>query len=124
MPPPSLTEIAYSHLQPSINLGLDESKFWEMTIAEIIRYQEGAIWRMKQKAQFDYALANLIGISSARMMSSDVNYPPIEDAYPNLFEKTKEEDEPEDIVVQNSVNRFMEFALRHNAMMKGENKEA
>lgn len=95
-----------------------------MTIAEIIRYQEGAIWRMKQKAQFDYALANLIGISSARMMSSDVNYPPIEDAYPTLFEKTKEEDEPEDIVVQNSVNRFMEFALRHNAMMKGENKEA
>ena len=95
-----------------------------MTIAEIIRYQEGAIWRIKQKAQFDYALANLIGISSARMMSSDVEYPPIEDAYPNLFDKPKEEDEPEDIVVQNSVNRFMEFALRHNAMMKGENKEA
>lgn len=95
-----------------------------MTVAEIIRYQEGAIWRMKQKAQFDYALANLIGISSARMMSSDVNYPLIEDVYPNLFEKPKEEDKPEDIVVQNSVNRFMEFALRHNAMMKGENKEA
>lgn len=96
-----------------------------MTIAEIIRYQEGAIWRMKQKAQFDYALANLIGISSARMMSSDVNYPPIEDAYPDLFEKPKQDEKvEEDIVVQNSVNRFMEFALRHNAMMKGENKEA
>lgn len=114
-----MTEITYSHLQPSINLGLDEDKFWTMTIAEVVRYEEGAIWRMKQKAQFDYALANLIGISSARMMSSEVNYPKIEDAYPNLFEKPKEEEDPqEEIVVRNSVNRFMEFAMRHNNSMK------
>lgn len=90
-----------------------------MTVAEVIRYEEGAMWRMKQKAQFDYALANLIGISSARMMSSDVKYPAIEDAYPDLFVKPKEEEKvEEDIVIQNSVNRFMEFAMRHNAMMK------
>lgn len=90
-----------------------------MTVAEVIRYEEGYIWRMKQKAQFDYALANLIGISSARMMSSDIKYPAIEDVYPNLFDKSKEEEKvDEDIVTQNSVNRFMEFAMRHNAMMK------
>ena len=67
-----------------------------MTIAEIMRFQEGAVYRIKQKAQFDYVLANLIGISSARMMSSDVNYPPIEDAYPDLFEKPKQDEKVEE----------------------------
>lgn len=110
-------------MQPSINLGLDEEKFWNMTVAEITRFQEGAVWRLKQQAQFDYALANLIGVSSARMMSSDVTMPPIEEAYPYLFTKTKEEEEMEkqqEIATQNSVNRFMEFALKHNSRKRRE----
>ena len=116
-----MSEVVNNLLQPSINLGLDEEKFWNMTVAEVVRYEEGAIWRMKQKAQFDYALANLIGISSARMMSSDVKYPVIEDVYPNLFEQPKEEEQQyEDITTKNSINRFMEFAMRHNAMMREE----
>ena len=116
-----MSEVVYAHLQPAINFGLDEEKFWNMTVAEVVRYEEGAIWRMKQKAQFDYALANLIGISSARMMSSDVKYPAIEDVYPNLFEQPKEEEQQyEDITTKNSINRFMEFAMRHNAMMREE----
>lgn len=92
-----------------------------MTIAEVVRYEEGAVWRMKQHAQMDYALANLIGISSARMMSSEVTYPAIEDVYPNLFEKPEEEEEKEtqeEIMARNSINRFMEFALRHNNSME------
>lgn len=92
-----------------------------MTIAEIVRYEEGAVWRMKQHAQMDYALANLIDISSARMMSSDVTYPAIEDVYPNLFEKPEEEvseEAKQEVATQNSVNRFMEFAMRHNNSMK------
>ena len=80
-----MSEIVYQHLQPAINLGLDEFKFWEMTVAEVSRWEEGAMWRLKSKAQFDYVLADLIGISSARMMSDDVKYPSLEDAYPNLF---------------------------------------
>lgn len=76
---------------------------------------------MKQKAQYDYALANLIGISSARMMSSEVHYPAIEDVYPNLFEKPTENETiavQEEVATQNSINRFMEFAMKHNAVMK------
>lgn len=94
-----------------------------MTIAEVTRYEEGAIWRMKQKAQYDYALANLIGISSARMMSSEVTYPSIEDAYPNLFEKPEETNNQaiqEEVATQNSVNNFLAFAMKHNARMEKE----
>ena len=119
-----MSEIVYQHLQPAINLGLDEFKFWEMTVAEVSRWEEGAMWRLKSKAQFDYVLADLIGISSARMMSDDVKYPSLEDAYPNLFEQTPDEimeqKKEEEIATQN-LNRFMEFAMKHNTMMtKGE----
>ena len=95
-----------------------------MTLAEVVRWEKGAIFRLKAKAQFDYILADLIGISSARMMSDDVKYPSLEDAYPNLFEQTPDEimeqKKEEEIATQN-LNRFMEFAMKHNAMMtKGE----
>ena len=108
----------YKLLQPSINLGLEESKFWEMTVAEVERWQEGAVFRLKSKAQFDYILADLIAASVSRMMSNYIEYPAIEDAYPNLFEKEKEEHDKEAEIAQNNINRFMEFALKHNAMMK------
>ena len=98
-----------------------------MTVAEVGRYEEGAIWRLKQQAQFDYALANIIGISSARMISKDVVFPPIEEVYPYLFEKTEEEkkkERQEEIATKNAVNQFMQFALKHNRMMRreGDNK--
>lgn len=91
-----------------------------MTVAELSRYEEGAMWRLRTKAQFDYALADLIGVSSARMMSSDVTYPPIDEVYPSLFESMAQERKEEEIATQNSVNRFMEFAMRHNSMMRKE----
>lgn len=119
-----MSELVYAHLQPSINLGLDEFKFWDMTLAEIIRYEEGAMWRMQMQAHYDHTLANLIGVSTARIMSSDVQYPSLMESYPHLFEKeiaeqNKKEQEIE-IATQNSVNRFMEFALKHNSMMRKE----
>jgi hypothetical protein len=109
-------------LQPSINLGLDEERFWEMTVAEIQRYMDGAIWRMKSQAQFDYSLANLIGVSVARIMSNDVSYPQIEEVYPDLFEdeiKEKRRQKEEELKINNSVNNFMAFAMKHNSKIKG-----
>ena len=66
-----------------------------MTVAEVERWQEGAVFRLKSKAQFNYILADLIGVSVSRMMSKDVKYPDIEDVYPELFEKEKEEHDEE-----------------------------
>lgn len=105
-------------LQPAINLGLDEEKFWEMSIAEIQRYTEGAIWRYKMKAQFDYILADLTGVSMARVVSKGATMPSIEEVYPTLFEAELKEKREEELRITNSTNRFMEFALKHNAKVK------
>ena len=89
-----------------------------MTLAEVVRWEKGAIFRLKSKAQFDYILADLIGISVCSKFSDKIEYPTIEKAYSGLFDEQKEEQNNEEIIAQNNVNRFMEFALRHNAMMK------
>lgn len=89
-----------------------------MTIAEVARWQEGAMWRLKSKAQFDYILADLIGISAGRMASNDVKYPALEDAYPDLFnDKEKKEEHDDAEIATNNINRFLQFAMAHNAAM-------
>lgn len=97
-----------------------------MTPGEVERYTNGALWRLKSKAQFDYMLADLIGVSSARMMSNEVKFPTLEEAYPGLFEKKPEEMkeiEEEQKRIQQSTNRFLEFAMKHNAKRRNEGVE-
>ena len=90
-----------------------------MTIAEVQRYLEGAIWRMKNQAQFDYSLANLIGISVGRMVTNDITFPSIDEVYPDLFEQEKKElPSAEEVAMENSKNRFLEFALKHNSRIQ------
>lgn len=94
-----------------------------MSVAEVERYLKGVEWRMKLQAQFDYSLADLIGISVARTISSEAKFPPIEEVYPNLFKKEEQkqvEASKQEIATQNSVNRFLEFAAKHNAKIKKE----
>ena len=102
-------------------MGLPEKEFWEMTKAEVERYLEGAAWRMKVKAQFDYLQADLFGISIARIFDSELEFPSVEQIYTFLFENTQSQEEQkneEEIRMENSVNRFMEFALKHNAKLR------
>lgn len=92
-----------------------------MTVAEVQRYLDGANWRYKIQAQFDYTLANLIGISVGRLIATGATFPEIEDVYPTLFPKDSEEvkaQKDEEERLRNSQNRFLEFALKHNAKMK------
>ena len=83
---------------------------------------------MKSQAQFDYILANLIGISVSRVVSGDTEFPSIEKVYPTLFDdndaavKAKQEQKEAEKAMEASTNRFLEFALKHNQRMK-ENKE-
>ena len=97
-----------------------------MTLAEIERYCDGAVWRLKQQAQFDYSLADLIGVSVGRLLDNNIEYPAIYKVYPHLFEdmvETPEEEVQSQIATTNSVNNFMAFALKHNAKLKGVEKE-
>ena len=114
-----MMDIALQLLQPAINLGLSEADFWEMTKAEVERYLEGAVWRMKVKAQFDYSLADLIGASIARLFDSNAQFPTLQQAYPNLYEEeVVPEAEKEEIATTNSINNFLAFAMEHNAKMR------
>ena len=92
-----------------------------MTVAEIERYLEGAVWRLKTKAQFDYSLADLVGASIARVFSSDVEYPTLYQAYDGLFAEEAEEkrkaDAIEEETMTKSKNNFLAFAMAHNARM-------
>lgn len=113
-------------LQPAINTGLAESAFWDMTKAEIERHMEGAVWRYRTQAQFDYSLANLFGVAVARILDSNVDFPAIEQVYPNLFDKEIQEKQSseEEERMTNSTNNFLAFAKAHNARMRKEdNKE-
>ena len=87
-----------------------------MTVAEIERYLQGAVWRMKNQAHFDYTLANLIGVSVGRIVGGGNDFP-------DLFEEEiKNKPTEEEVNMTNSTNRFLEFALKHNAKL--EKKEA
>lgn len=72
-------------------MGLTESQFWDMTFAELERYafsyQRVQKRQAQEKAVADYQLANLIGISIARIYSSEAKYPEIYDVYPAIFDK-------------------------------------
>lgn len=119
-----MLDIAQALLQPAINMGLTEFDFWEMTKAEIERYLDGALWRMKAKAQFDYSLADLVGASIARLFDSGNQFPDIYQVYPHLFEEEVIEEEKQDVATTNSINNFLSFAMTHNAKLRGvEDKE-
>jgi hypothetical protein len=97
-----------------------------MTPGEVERFCEGAMWRMRSQAQFDYMLADLIGVSSARMMSNEVKFPTLEEVYPSLFEAKPEEAkalEEEQKRITDSTNRFLEFAMKHNAKRRDKGVE-
>lgn len=99
-------------------MGLQESQFWEMTVVEVQRYIEGYVWRLKQQAQLNYSLADLIGISVGRLLSKDVEYPTIAEAFPTLFEKELEQQKLEEEVTNRSVNNFLAAAMAINKAKK------
>ena len=63
-----------------------------MTIDELIRLMESKRrvyeLKLKEKANFDYTLADLIGRSVARVYNSSNHMPDISEAYPSLFSST------------------------------------
>lgn len=90
-----------------------------MTKSEVERYIEGAIWRIKQKAQFDYSLAYLFGASVATVFDSGNKFPELYTVYPTLFQEEVEEAKKVEKATTNSMNNFMAFAMKHNAKVKG-----
>ncbi len=83
-----------------------------MTLREVIRAVEAKQkvekLELKQKAIFDYKLANLISIGFANKL------PDIWDMYPTLFNTEEEKQKREQKQAELSVLRFINFAESHN----------
>lgn len=89
-----------------------------MTLAEFDRFvsskrrvQER---EAKEKATYDYILADLMGRSLARVFNSSNTYPEIYDAYPALFDKEQIEEQRQERQNELSAQRFMAFAESFN----------
>lgn len=99
-------------------MGIKECEFWEMTITELeraINSRKRVMEReARQRANFDYILADLVGRSVGRIYSSTTNLPDIYSVYPTLFNSQQIEEEKAQRQAELSAIRFRLFAKAHN----------
>ena len=93
-----------------------------MTIAELARAIESKkrqhINQLKEKASFDYVMADLIGKSISRIYSSSSKMPSIAEAYPTLFSQEQENQIKQEQQDTLSALRFKQFAASFNKRFK------
>ena len=95
-----------------------------MTIAEITRMakskQRTTITASKERAMFDYLLADLIGKSVSRIYSNSAKMPELYEVYPSLFEQEDIEEKKQEQRDTLSALRFKQFAQSYNKRFKKE----
>lgn len=95
-----------------------------MTISEITRMakskQRTTITASKERAVFDYLLADLIGKSVSRIYSKSARMPELYEVYPSLFEQEDIEEKKQEQRDTLSALRFKQFAQSYNKRFKKE----
>ncbi len=93
-----------------------------MTIGELERAiaskQRIELLHAKERATYDYILADLFGRSMARIYSSSAKMPEISEAYPNLFSTKEVEEKRQEQRDELSALRFKLFAEAYNKKSK------
>lgn len=114
----------YHNLEVALEYGIPEAEFWNMTLAEIRRAikakQEIQKRETKEKAAYDYILADLIGRSMARLYSSSATYPSLEEAYPDIYDTKELEAQKQKQRDELTILRFKQFSQFHNKKFKQE----
>lgn len=105
-----------------------EKDYWDMTLAEVERYlqsyQRREDIRMKEKAMYDYKLADMIGVSISRIFAKgNPRYPEIYEVYPGIYEKDFIEERKEQAKINKSIERLQQFADKHNKKLIEEVKK-
>lgn len=94
-----------------------------MTIAELERLIESKKRIKKiqdqEKASFDYALADMVGRSIARIYSSSARMPELYEIYPSLFDSEEMQERKQEQKDNLSALRFKQFAQAYNKKNKG-----
>lgn len=105
-----------------MDYGIAERDYWEMSISELVRLvasrKRVIELEAKEKATFDYILADLIGRSVARVNSSANRYPNIAEAYPSLFNTQEAAEEMQAKKDELSALRFKQFAQSYTNKRK------
>ena len=95
-----------------------------MTLAELIRAIESKKRvekeKAKEKASFDYILADMIGRSVSRIYSSAATLPTLAEVYPTLFDSEEIEEKKQAQKDELSALRFKQFANSFNKRIKKE----
>lgn len=124
LPPLSLTELIEKMLINSLDYGISELEFWDMTPGEVSRLVQSRakVRRLEaqERATHDYILANLIIKGIGMTLGSKEKFPTVQEAYPGLFDEPAE-DKREEIAQQKmtlSALRFREFAQSYNNKFK------
>lgn len=109
---------AYKWLEIALDYGIDETNYWNMTLAEVIRAIESKKRQQKLQAQerasYDYILADLIGRSVSRIYSNSTRLPQIYEVYPTLFDDAEMEEQKQQKQMEISAIRFKLFAQSYN----------
>lgn len=112
----------YEWLDIALDWGISEEEFWNMTLAEFHRLlaSKKRTWmaQQKEKATFDYVLADLIGRSVGRNYSSSTKMPEINKVYPTLFDSDEVEEAIQKKKDELSAVRFKQFAENFNKRFK------
>ena len=108
----------YKWLEIALDYGIDETNYWNMTLAEVIRAIESKKRQQKLQAQerasYDYILADLIGRSVSRIYSNSTRLPQIYEVYPTLFDGAEMEEQKQQKQMEISAIRFKLFAQSYN----------
>lgn len=118
------TQIANKWLENALDYGITEQDFWNMTLLELERAIESKkrMQRVqaREKATFDYILADLIGRSIGRLHSSSAKLPAINEAYPSLFDSQEIEEQKAARKAKLFAAQLRQFAQSHNDKLKKE----
>ena len=82
--------------------------------------QRTTITASKERAVFDYLLADLIGKSVSRIYSNSARMPELYEVYPSLFEQEDIEEKKQEQRDTLSALRFKQFAQSYNKRFKKE----
>lgn len=74
----------------------------------------------KERASYDYILANMIGFSVSRLFSSTAKMLEIGEYYPNLFDTEEIKQQKQEKLAELSALRFKQFAQSFNQKFQQE----
>lgn len=118
----------YKWLDNALDCGLTEEQFWDMTIAELTRFMKSKLRVKKnetrEKATFDYTLAQLIGKACGLAFGTiKSEFPEISQVYPTLFDSEEIKQKKQERQAELSALRFKQFAESFNQRFNKEGQK-